>query len=120
MTLLSRKVLLCLHTAREKQDLNSGPGTLTMNYCIVETYRFAQSPHNPLYLYLPWRIWFSCLKKVPLFHATPKSREGLASVGQENRAPQLLPHPDSHPEALVFPATCYSLAIWTPVNSIYL
>lgn len=29
-------------------------------------------------------------------------------------------HPNSHPEALVFPATCYSLAVWTPVNSIHL
>lgn len=73
VTLLSRKVLLCLHTARENQDLNSGLGPLTMNYCIVETYRFAQSPHNLLYLYLPRRIWFSCLKKVPL-NFTPCQR----------------------------------------------
>lgn len=49
-----------------------------------------------------------------------KNREGLANVGRENQAPQPLAHPHSHPEALVFPATCYSLAIWTPVDSINL
>lgn len=125
MTLLSRKVPLCLHTARGNQDPNAGPttekpGTLTMNYCIVETYRFSQSLHNPLSLPPMENLALVPQEGPSEFHTMPKSREGLASVGQEKRTLQLLPHPHSHPEALVFPAACYSLAIWTPVNSIYL
>lgn len=74
-----------------------------------DLYRFSQSLHMPL-----------SLPPMENLALEPKSREERASVGQENQTPQLLPQSHSHPEALVFPAACYSLAIWTPVNSIHL
>lgn len=86
VTVLSRKAL-CLHTERENQDLNPGPtatkpGALT-NYCIMETW-----PPSPP----------SGSQECPSeFQAMAKSREGLASEGQEIRTPQALVHPHTIP-----------------------
>ena len=40
--------------------------------------------------------------------------------GRSQRAGEPPPPPNSHPEAFVLSTTCHSLAVWTPVDSVYL
>lgn len=74
-----------------------------MNCCIVETYRFSQSLHNPLSLPPIENLALVPQEGPSEFHTMPKSREGLASVGQEKRTLQLLPHPTHIRRHLSFP-----------------